>query len=131
MEVYKSDIITLQLNTEELTQLESEFTLYKSNNDIPVRFGRDVPYDHPNTLPILKIEEVQHLHLADSNTHWKKSQLQYYKTSDTHLVYCQGVIEESYYLLMAVLRPNAHEQARNNQVMHNLGMIAEKFRLQF
>ena len=131
MEVYKSDIIMQQLHAAELTSLESDFIQYKSTGDTPESFGRDVPYDHPNTLPILQAGEVYHLHLADPEKPWLHRKMQYYRTSDTHLVYCQAILKDHCYLLIAILKPNAHEQARSNNIMHKIGLVAEKFRLQF
>lgn len=50
--VFKSRIIQELLSTEELDSLVSDFKQYKDNGLLPQHFGRDVAYDHPNTLPL-------------------------------------------------------------------------------
>ncbi|CAG9001792.1 MAG: mRNA interferase toxin YafO [Candidatus Celerinatantimonas neptuna] len=119
------------MQADELNQLVNDFRLYKGSHLLPATFGRDVFYDHLNTLNILKIEEVKHIHLASQETPWKPKTEQYNKTSDHHLVYCQGTSNPMNYLLMAILRPDAHQQSRNRNIMYNLGTMAEQFRLKF
>ncbi len=131
MDVYKSSIIRQQLDDRELAALEADFIQYKSSHTVPDLFGRDVLYDHPNTLPVLKAEEVWHLHLADPDAPWDRRKIQFYKTSDIHLVYCRAALQADTYLLMAILKPDAHAQARNNAIMLRLGMMAELFRRKF
>lgn len=122
--IFKSKQIRALLNKTELDLLENDFRIYKEAGHLPDLFGRDVPYDHPNTLPILKQEEVQHLHLLKQPIR----QVQFYRTSDKHLVYCQGFTNPKAYLFMAILSPNAHDLARQNDVMYRLGTMAQKFR---
>ena len=131
MRIFKSRIVRQTLSAEELAQLVSDFSRYKSTGIPADNFGRDVPYDHPNTLLILKVEDVYHLHSADNEKPWSLMRTQYSKTSDIHLVYCQSALNSDCYLLMAVLQPNAHEQANDNSIMHNLGLMAEQFRQQY
>lgn len=128
--VFKCKWILGQLNEDELTSLVNEFKGYKQSNVAPLSFGRDAHYDHPNNLPIIQKEEVQHIHLADPAHPWPSYKVQFYKTSDTHLVYCQGVNHPEHYALLAILSPDAHEQARNNDIMYRLGKMAELFRTQ-
>lgn len=119
------------MQSDEMEQLVKDFRLYKSDGLLPSTFGRDVLYDHLNSLNLLKVEEVRHIHLASQTTHWKPRTEQYNKTSDHHLVYCQGASTPNTYLLMALLRPDAHQQSLNRNIMYNLGVMAEKFRQQF
>ena len=84
-----------------------------------------------HSLQVLKDEDVRHIHLAGDNNPWNERSIQYYRTSDIHLVYCQGALNENRYLLMTVLQPDAHEQAKNNSIMANLGFMAERFRQKF
>jgi mRNA interferase YafO len=65
--VFKSRLIRNLLSTDELNDLVNDFVSYKSTGIVPDNFGRDVPYDHPNTLPIVKSEEVQHIHLGNED----------------------------------------------------------------
>ena len=131
MKIFKSDIIVKQLTTAELTALEADFFQYKNTGIPPTTFGRDVLYDHHNTLPSLKIEEVRHLHLAKPDTPWPNNKMVYYKTSDIHLIYCHGALQDDAFLLMSILQPNAHSLATDKTIMMKLGMMAEKFRLQY
>ena len=98
---------------------------------LPALFGKDVPYDHPFNLDIIKQEQVRHIHLAAIGTGFSIFITQAKRTSDTHLVYCRGFTNEHCYLLMAILRPNAHDLAKSNQLVYQLGLIAHAFRQQF
>jgi mRNA interferase YafO len=126
--IFKSRIIRQQFSDEELSGLADDFKHYKSGHGIPDRFGRDELYDHSHTLPIVKAEEVRHIHLADAETVWSPRKIQYNKTSDSHLVYCQGALDHDCYLLMVFLAPEAHRKARDNNWMFKLGAMAEQFR---
>lgn len=119
------------MNDEELDALVDDFKSYKLTGNAPDHFGRDVPYDHPNTLPVILAEKVQHIHLGSEDKPLPLKKVQFYQTSDIHLVYCQGSSDENCYLLMAVLAPDGHEQAKSRDVMYKLGVMAEKFRNQF
>ena len=125
--IFKSKLIRETIDESELTQLETDFRRYKQEGVLPDLFGRDVPYDHPNTLPILKQEEVKHLHLLEQPIR----KLQFYRTSDSHLVYCGGFNNPDIYLFMALLRPDAHQQARQNEAMYQLGVMAQNFRRRY
>lgn len=62
--VFKHKILIDALTESELHSLTKDFRYYKETGQKPEFFGRDEAYDHPNTLPILKSEEVKHIHLA-------------------------------------------------------------------
>ncbi len=129
--VFKSSIIRQIMTDEELNALVDDFKSYKLTGNAPECFGRDVPYDHPNTLPILLVEEIQHIHLGSKDKPLPLKKIQFYQTSDIHLVYCQGALDENCYLLMTILSPNAHEQTKSRDIMFKLGVMAERFRNQF
>lgn len=112
----------------DLTALKDDFKKYKESGNPPGNFGRDVLYNHPNSLPILHQEKVSHIHLEEPDEPWHFRVLQFNRTSDTHLVYCRGFYNENCYLLMALLSPDAHNQALNRTIMFNLGKMAEQFR---
>ena len=112
-------------------QLKDDFAQYKDSGIPPFTFGRDAEYNHPNGPSIVRIEKISHIHIEDPLNPWPRHARQYTKTSDTHLVYCQGFYDADCYLLMAILSPNAHEQALNNNIMHKLGKMAEKFRSKY
>lgn len=97
---------------------------------LPDIFGRDAPYDDDRTYPLVKEEQVAHTHLADANAPFSKFLRQFKRTSDqAHLVYCQGVMDPDVYLLIIILKPEAHKMARNNNPMYKIGMMAEAFRM--
>lgn len=129
--VFKSSIIRQILTDTELDTLVADFKSYKLTGTAPDNFGRDVPYDHPNNLPIVLAEEVQHIHLGSEDKPLPLKKIQFYQTSDVHLVYCQGALDENSYLLMTILSPDGHEQAKSRDIMYKLGMMAENFRDQF
>jgi len=129
--VFKSSVIRQIMTDEELDALVDDFKSYKLTGNISEYFGRDVPYDHPYTLPVILAEEVQHIHLGSEDKPFPLKKIQFYQTSDVHLVYCQGALDENYYLLMTILSPDGHKQARSRDIMFKLGVMAEKFRHQF
>lgn len=129
--VFKSRLIRNLLSTDELNDLINDFVSYKSTGIVPDNFGRDVPYDHPNTLPIVKSEKVQHIHLGNEDNPLPLKKIQFHRTSDIHLIYCQGASSDDYYLLMTILAPDGHEQAKSRNLMYKLGQMAELFRDQY
>lgn len=129
--VFKSSIIRQVMTEEELDSLVDDFKSYKFTGNAPECFGRDVPYDHLNTLPIVLAEKIQHIHLGSEDKPLPLKKIQFYQTSDVHLVYCQGVLNDNCYLLMTILSPDGHEQAKSRDIMFKLGIMAEKFRNQF
>ncbi|WP_042145899.1 MULTISPECIES: type II toxin-antitoxin system YafO family toxin [unclassified Pseudoalteromonas] len=129
--VFKSSVIRKVLTEEELNTLVDDFKSYKLTGNTPDNLGRDVPYDHPNTLPIILAEEVQHIQLGSEDKPLPLKKVQFYKTSDIHLVYCQGASDENCYLLMTILAPDGHAQAKSRDIMFKLGVMAEKFRNKF
>ncbi|GHB73189.1 mRNA interferase YafO [Psychrosphaera saromensis] len=128
MRVFKSRLIQSVLSTDELESLVKDFKSYKSTGVVPYNFGRDVPYDHPNTMPIVKSEDVQHIHLGSDDNPLPLHKIQFHRTSDIHLVYCQGASSDVDYLLMTILSPDGHAQARSRDIMYKLGLMAKLFR---
>lgn len=132
IKIFKTELIRRQLDPEELKCLEDDFRHYKANGVLPDLFGRDVPYNHPNTLPSVKAEELWHIHLLEGESSWPAHcKKQDDKTSDDHLVYCPAYQTPNCFLLIAILSPDALAQARKNQVMLDLAKMAEIFRMQF
>lgn len=127
-EIFKTELIREQTTPEELEQLEKDFRRYKETGVPSDCFGRDALYDHANSLPSVLSAQFQHIHLLTAVTTQNSTTRQFNKTSDDHLVYCDGFYSDQTYLLIAILRPNAHDQSRNNSVMYNLSQMAENFR---
>ncbi|MBZ9611329.1 type II toxin-antitoxin system YafO family toxin [Rheinheimera maricola] len=128
--VFTSKVLDEALTADERAALIADFKQYKVGR-LPALFGKDVQYDHPFNLDIIKQEQVRHIHLAENGSGFAVLLTQIKRTSDTHLVYCRGFGNESCYLLMAILRPNAHDLAKSNQLMYQLGLMAQSFRQQF
>jgi len=126
--IFKSKVIRDLLSETELESLVADFRLYKSTGVVPSYFGRDVPYDHPSTLPLVKSEEVQHIHFGSEEQPFPLNKIQFYRTSDVHLVYCKGASNSDTYLLMTILAPDAHDQAKSRNIMYKLANMAEQFR---
>lgn len=76
----------------------------------------------------IRQEEVRHIHLQDGSSHWNVRTIQYYRTSDIHLVYCQGAMHDGRFLLITLLKPDAHNQARKNDIMMAIATQAARFR---
>lgn len=126
--IFKAKPFQDQLTSDEQDALIKDFKAYKSGLWVPSAFGRDARYDHINTNATLKQEEVSHLHLLDVAIRWPAHYTQYDKTSDDHLVYCPAALTPDCYLLIAVLTPDAHDQAKRFEVMSRIADIAERFR---
>ena len=86
--VFKSRLFCQQLTAEQQEALVADFRHYKESGELPDTFGRDVGYDHPHTYPLVKAEQVAHIHLTDGEHPWPGRMLQFHRTSDIHLVYC-------------------------------------------
>ena len=125
--VFVGKALTETLSREETEALVADFKRYKGTGELPDTFGRDVCYDHPHTLPAVLAEELMHLHLAE-NAPWPLGLVQFSRTSDKHLVYCQGYTDRNCYALMAILQPDAHNQARDRDLMLRLAEAARRFR---
>lgn len=122
-------------------QLAADFKSYKEGLLVPDYFGLDG--DYADNIRC-KEEEVWHLHLAEANSEplWStapqqgRPTYQYpstqrppeKRTSDKHLIYTRGYMDRDAYLLIAILSPDAHKQARQNNVMLPLADIAADFR---
>lgn len=130
--IFKPALIRQQLSSRELDDLVADFQVYKQDGVLPDTFGRDALYDDDATSPLVKAERVAHIHLADADSHFPRFLRQFKRTSDrAHLVYCQGAMEPDCYLLIIILKPEAHKMARNNNHMHKIGAMAEAFRMKY
>jgi mRNA interferase YafO len=56
------------------------------------------------------------------------NRVQFHQKNDVHLVYYPSFNNGDIFLLLAILSPNAHQQAKNREIMYKLGVIAEGFR---
>lgn len=131
MRVFKTNLIKSQLSEPELEQLTRDFKQYKQTGIPADTFGRDALYDYPHTLPSVRHAELRHLHIIEVSCGSIPNSNQYYRTSDDHLVYCEGFFNSGDFLMISILSPNAHAQARKNSLMFKLAEMAEDFRNQY
>ena len=131
MRIFVQKDLNEQLPPQQLQALKKDFVAYKTTDLVPAHFGRDALYDHPHTPPSVRENQVWHLHLKDKDQEWPPYSLPYQRTSDHHLVYCQGMLNDDHYLFIVLLTPNAHDLARNTNQMWRIGDLAEEFRLRF
>jgi mRNA interferase YafO len=116
----------------EIATLRQEFIAYKTSNSPSTLFGRDAPFDRPQTAVSVELKHV-HLHDDTVKVDWLRV-VQRRRVSNSFLVYCPGEKSSDNYLLIALLRndPNtligAHERTRKITFMLELAEIAENFR---
>lgn len=118
----------LMQRSDEIVRLKSDFKDYKEGFRLPNYFGRDGDFTrHQNATS----SNLRHLHLAESKNFWKPFLRQYDRTSNYWLIYCSGFWNVNNYLLIAILKPDAHQQARQNRLLDGLSAVAERFRNQY
>ena len=61
--IFKTDLIREQMSNEHLIQLAADFKHYKETGVPADHFGRDAPYNHINSLPSVRLQELLHLYL--------------------------------------------------------------------
>ena len=89
-------------------------------------FGRDVLYDHPDTLASVRLAGLRHVHvLPISAIERVKLSSKHRVTSDVHIVYC--IHDASGHACALALIEPAHDMARNPQFLSKLADLAEQF----
>lgn len=121
--VFTSQIIREGITDSELQLLVAKFKKYKESGDTQSYFGRDVSFNRPESV---KSAGLMHAHLNDGRP-WGVRLLQFDRTSDTHIVYCQGYFNQNCYLLINLLK-GAHAKYRDNMLMLSLAEVAASFR---
>lgn len=114
--------------------LIADFEIYKATGNLPHYFGRDTAYDRPEDI---QDSGLFHIHLALDNDTFSapppgadltdRKTVQWYRTSDTALVYAQNLLDENRYSLIAVFTPPAHDKAKNYDRMRILADYAREF----
>ncbi len=128
LKVFTTKKLRDTLTQDELDALVTDFKRYKLTGELPSSFGRDTPYNHPNTPPSVLAAKLLHIHLQDPKSPWRASTIQFKRVSDiAHLVYCQGFYKPDHYALLAILAPDAHLQAKDRNIMLALANDADKF----
>lgn len=121
--VFTSQIIREGITDSELQLIVSKFKKYKESGDTQNYFGRDVSFNRPEAV---KSAGLMHVHLNDRKS-WGIRLLQFDRTSDTHIIYCQGYFNPSCYLLVTLLN-GAHAKYRDYMLMLGLAEVAASFR---
>ncbi|TPD93606.1 hypothetical protein FJP68_14555 [Pantoea vagans] len=114
------------------TSILQDFQRYKATGELPNYFGRDVAYTQPHSA---FRSGLMHIHLCLPPNSFPKKRPQSDRVckrddpeQDACLVYVQGELYEDRYSLIAIMHPNAHEMARQHDVMSYLSRVAQEFR---
>ncbi len=121
--VFTSKLLREGMDETELQLIVSKFKSYKENGDSQNYFGRDVSFNRPESV---RSAGLMHVHLNEGRP-WAVRLLQFDRTSDTHIVYCQGYFQTNCFLLITLLQ-GAHAKYRDNLLMLGLVDIASDFR---
>lgn len=115
-------------------KLLDDFKVYIDSNRlmVPSCFGRDAPYIQPaEALNAC----LMHIHFKLPPGSFRQDCAQYYRVcqkgkpdEDAALIYVQGELEESEYLILGFFWPDAHEKARNKNTMRYLARLAKAWR---
>ena len=124
--IFTSAVIRKGLGQAELQDVVAKFKGYKESGDPKAFFGRDTTFDRPQSVVSAG---MKHVHLNEGRP-WGVRVLQYGRTSDMHIVYCQGFNDSNCYLLITLLK-GAHAKYRDNLYMMGLSDVASGFRDKF
>lgn len=128
VKVFVSSGFKNSLEKAKLDTLVSQFKIYKTAGSHEV-FGRDTTYDFPEPV---KRAEMYHVHIKDSSSRfWYLKTLSYHKTSNTVLIYCEGLLKKNNFLLLG-FSENAHQlYSLKPFYLMELADLAERFREKF
>lgn len=116
------------------SKLADDFKVYidSSRGIVPKYFGRDAPYMQPREV---EQAHLSHIHICLPPATFRQDVAQYYRVcarnrpeSDIALVYTQGFLEEDRYLILALLCPDAHGQAKRLPLMRYFAQLAADWR---
>lgn len=123
VKVFTTQRIGTRVSASELSAIAKLFSQYKESGIAPGEFGRDTDFKDPHSAIVAKL---MHIHVDDGT--FKMKAVQFGRTSDTFLIYCQGQVSKDNYLLIDFIA-NAHVRTRKITYMADLAEIAEKFRV--
>lgn len=106
----------------EITLLE-DFKSFKEGI-FPSIFGKDGPYTAPGAIVASR---VYHVHLLLTKQERNSAHNRYNCTSDRALVYTQHVNFQDVYSLLAIFPNNAHQYAKDPQIMASIASYAAEF----
>lgn len=116
-----------------LDQLKTDFQRYQQSmrDDLPDYFGFDAEYGSPREIAGC----LEHIHLCIPPRRFPKRYRQWDRRcrkgepeNDVALVYARGLFEHHMFTIIAILMPDAHEQANNHELMLYLGRLGRAFR---
>lgn len=120
-------LATTPINNDPITKkLVDDFRDYKNGirPNYPL-FGRDTPFTENKQLELSQIFKV---HIIENGDDYDMNRSQNENKSDScHLVYCEHYQKPELLCVIAILIPNAHKQARDNNIIDSLVRISEKF----
>lgn len=137
VKIFTTQRLAQELSEDLMRQLVKEFRQYKETGTPTQNFGRDFPYDRPYSAKSVNLQHV-HVHpnfligkevnaLTNTLRTWRLRSVQVSRTSDTHLIYCQGEHNPNAYLLISFVKSNAHEFANITSAIGALADIAADF----
>lgn len=106
-------------------RLFQDFKNYKISNQKPCYFGKDTPNDFPE---FVAIEDIWHIHIADSILSESPEWNEQCTTSDTMIVYCYGDLDQEHIFIIAIEEPPAHEKNYDNNYREKWVTAARAFR---
>ncbi len=113
--------------------LLNDFRVYADSEGrlLPSTFGRDSIFNEPY---LAQRAGLRHIHLCLQPGGFNPNLVQYDRTTppgcpeqDAFLIYARHEFYEGRYLILTLMQPDAHVQARNASIMKNLGYIAQAF----
>lgn len=111
--------------------LISDFHQYVSGQGLPQTFGRDSIFNEPYLAFRAMLRHI-HIALPPATFHHSRNQVdRTNREGDPHndawLVYVKHAFYDNRYLILAIMHPDAHGQARDTAIMKKLGYIAQEF----
>lgn len=113
-----------------LAEITRAFRQYKETGERPTNFGRDVPYDFPQSVVD---SDLWHIHIRDETSRsWDVPQMRVFKmTSNTALIYTRGCRDPNCYLIISIIA-NAHAYYGGTQkYLREMAEIARGFQRNF
>lgn len=142
IKIHTAERISKVLTEDQLNLLIQEFTKYWETGKFRPYFGRDYPFDYPNSALEAELSHI-HVHpnilsgapVNASNNLLKRWRLnssdQRHVTSDTWLIYCQGQKDWDNVLFVAFWKERAHEYGNKTTLVGMLADEAIEFRKRF
>lgn len=129
--IYLSRFLQSMSEDESIKDICAGFKSYKTTQNPGTLFGRDASLDRPSCA---KLSGLQHVHILDEMESFSSKNIkvvrledQYDRTSDSFLIYCQGINDRRNYLLIDIIWFDAHETTRDYLRVIQYADEAERF----